>query len=193
MGLSTFKPRQPLSASELIHPALDYIPSTVRRQNKTFYIGVFTIFNAIAQILKTPSIPTPQAVVAVALVFNAEAVQFCLDKGGKVEYVLDAMVDVARGESCLGDGTFEDTFDQEGEGGKLGYRGLERCVNDMEFGGVGLGVGIGEARWGPYVDKEEWEEDVEMDEWMVIRTGGDFGSLGAYFAVFVFVIIKCSL
>jgi hypothetical protein len=80
-----------------------------------------------------------------------------------VEYVLDAIVDVAKGDSCLGDGTFEDRFDQEEEeeGGKLGYRRLERCVNDMEFGCVRLGVRIGEAGRGPYVDREEWEEDGE--------------------------------
>jgi hypothetical protein len=80
------------------------------------------------------------------------------------------MVDVVRGELRPGDGTFEDTFDQEegDEGGKLGYRRLERCVNDMEFGCVRLGVGIGEAGWGPYVDREEWEEDgegMDVDGW----------------------------
>ena len=163
VNLSTFKPCQPLSASELLHSALDYIPSTVRRQNKTFYTGVSAIFDAIVQILKTPGIPTPQAVVAVALVLNAEAVQFYLDKGGKVEYVLDAMVDVARGESPLGDGTFE-----EDEGVKIGHRRLERCVNDIEFGCVRLGIGIGEAEWGPFVDLEEWKEDgegMDVDGW----------------------------
>ena len=29
--------------------------------------------------------------------------------------------------------------------------------------------------------------------WVVIQIGGDFGSLGADFASFVFVIIKCNL
>ena len=63
------------------------------------------------QILKTPGISTPQAVAAVALVLNTGAVQFCLNKGGKMEYVFDAMV--ARRESCLEDGTFENAFDHE--------------------------------------------------------------------------------
>jgi len=103
MDLSTFKPCQPLSASELIRPTLGYIPST-RRQKKTFYIGFFTIFDATAQILKTPGISTPQVVAEVAWVLNAEVVQFYLDKGGEVEYALGTVVDIARVESCLGDG-----------------------------------------------------------------------------------------
>ena len=95
---------------------------------------------------------------------NAGAVQFYFDKGGRVEYVLDATVDVAREQSSLGDGTFEDTFDHDaGEDGKpLGYKELERCANDLEFGGVRLGFGIGVGLgWGPYVDREEREEEEE--------------------------------
>lgn len=45
--------------------------------------------------------------------FNAGAVQFYLDKGRKVEYVFGAMVDVARGESCLKDRMFENTPDHD--------------------------------------------------------------------------------
>lgn len=39
---------------------------------------------------------------------------------------------------------------------------LERCVNDLEFGGIRLGVGIGEGvGWRPYVVREEWKEEEE--------------------------------
>ena len=102
-----------------------------------------------------------------AMDINPSAVYFYLGKGGRVEYVLDATVDIAREQSCLGDGTFEDTFDcEEGEeGGDLGYRKLEKCVNDLEFGTVRLGVGIGNLQggvWGPYVDRQE-EEGMDVD------------------------------
>jgi hypothetical protein len=172
MDLSTFRPAQLLSTSNLFHPALGYIPPTLRRQKKPFYIGVSTILDGIAHVLKTPSgIPTPEAVMTAAMDINAGAVQFYMGKGGRVEYVLDAVVDVAKGESSLGDGTFEDTFDHEEgeEGGQLGYKKLERCANDLEFGGVRLGVGIGDSEGfaGPYVDREEFEED-EMDvDWIL--------------------------
>ena len=168
MELSSFKPRQPLSASELLHSALEYLPSTLQREiYKTFYVGFSTIFDAIAQVLKTPTgIPTPHVVIQAAMDIDPSAVHFYLGKGGKVEYVLDAMVNIAREQSSLGDGTFEDTFDHEEgeEGGDLGYRKLVRCANDLEFGGVRLGVGIGEGvEWGPYVYREEWEEEEGMD------------------------------
>ena len=74
-----------------------------------------------------------------------------------MEYVLDATVHIAKEQSSLGDGTFEETFDvdEEEDAVKLGYRTLERCANDLEFGGVRLGVGISEGFDGPYLDEEE--------------------------------------
>ena len=169
MELDSFKPRQPLSAAELLHPALEYLPPALQHEiYKTFYIGFSTIFDAIAQVLKARGgIPTPLAVIQAAMDIEPSAVQFYLRKGGKVEYVLDATVNNAREESCLGDGTFEDTFDHEGgEGGELGYRKLAKCANDLEFGAVRLGVGIGEGVvWGPYIDRDEEEEDMDVDEY----------------------------
>ena len=170
MELSSFKPRQPLSAAELLHPALEYLPPALQREiYKTFYIGFSTIFDAIAHVLRTPTgIPTPHAVMQAAMDIEPSAVNFYLGKGGKVEYVLDATVNIAREQSCLGDGTFEDTFDHEEgeEGGDLGYRKLVRCANDLEFVGVRLGVGIGEGvEWGPYVDREAWEGGMGVDEY----------------------------
>ena len=86
---------------------------------KTFYIRFSTIFDAIAQVLKVPGgIPTPQTVMQAALDIEPSAVQFYLGKGGKVEYVLDATVNSAREESCLGDGALKNTLDhEEGEEG----------------------------------------------------------------------------
>lgn len=166
MDLSSFKPYQPLSAFELLHCAFDYIPPAIRREiYKTFYIGFYTIFEAISHVLKTPGIPTPQAVVAAALELNARAVQFYLAKGGKVEYALDATVDSAREQSSLGDGTFEETFDcdEEEGGGRLGYRKLRMCGNDLGFEVVRWGVGLGTGAWGPYEDREE--EGMDIDDY----------------------------
>ena len=166
MDLSTFKPQHPLSTSNLFHPALEYIPPNLRRQTKSFYIGVSALLDAIAHVLKTPSgIPTPEAVITVAMNINPGAVQVYLGKGGKVEYVLDAVVDVAKGESGLGDGTFEDTFDYEEvdgqeDGEPARYKKLEKCANDLEFEDVRFGVGIGGSEgggWGPYLDRENGE------------------------------------
>jgi len=172
MELSSFKPRQPLSISKVLHSALDYIldyiASTVRCElYKTFYIGFYTIFDAISHLLKVlGGIPTHQAVMQAAMI-NASAVHFYLGKGVGWS-LLDSTVDIAREQSCLGDGMFEDMFDhEEGEaGGELGYRKLVRYMNDFGFGGDGLGVGIGDLKggvWRPYSEREEWDEEDRMD------------------------------
>ena len=169
MELPLFTRGKPLSASELLYSSIDYVPPPLRQQiYKTFYIGFCTIFEAISLVLETPAsgIPTPEAVMAAALELKASAVQFYLGKGGKVEYVLDAVIDIAREQSNLGDGTFEDTFDRdegEEEGGiRHRYRELEACRNDLEFGIVRWNVGL-RGTGGPYYEKEE-EDGMDLDE-----------------------------
>jgi hypothetical protein len=167
--LELFESHDPLSASELLHIAFDYIPQTLRCEiYKAFYIGFYTIFRATCNVLATLNILTPGMVVTEALALNAEAVQFYMAKGGKVEYVLDAMVAMAREQSSLGAGTFEETFDhdegdEEGVGAK--YRALGECSNDLEFGIVRRKIGlVPTIRWGPYKDTEEGDEGMEVDE-----------------------------
>ena len=173
MEVPAFTRGQPLSASDLTLFALDYIPLSLRQKiYKTFYIGYHTIVEAISHVLKSDRIPTPQAVLDAAFELNAGAVQFYLRKGGKVEYVLDAIVSTAREQSNLGDGTFEDTFDCDdddegdlgggGGGGGLGYRDLSACRNDLEFGVVRWSVGIG-GQWGPYYE-EDGEYGMDLDD-----------------------------
>ncbi|KIM45702.1 hypothetical protein M413DRAFT_24844 [Hebeloma cylindrosporum] len=142
MDDTMFTPRQPLSASDLFHPALEYLPTPLQRQiYKTFYIGFYTLFDGIAHILRIPNaIPTPQAVIAAAF-------------------------DINPGASSLGDGVFEETFDVDES--ELGFRKLVRCANDLEFGAVRLGVGLGRGTgvgWGPFVDRQEMEVDGYDDD-----------------------------
>jgi hypothetical protein len=166
MDIPPFTRGEPLSASQFITQfQFDYILLALHQEiYKTFYIGYATMFEAIAHIFKTPSVPTSEAVLFAALGINAGAVQFYLGKGGKVEYALDAVVDTAREQSTLGDGTFEETFDIEegdlGGGDRLGYRELGACRNDLEFGIVKWNVGL-QGRWGPY---EEDDDGMDLDE-----------------------------
>ncbi|KIM34664.1 hypothetical protein M413DRAFT_450130 [Hebeloma cylindrosporum] len=166
---SAFQLRRPLSASDLFHPVLYYLPKPLQAEiYKTFYVGFYTLFDGISQILRTPNaIPTPQAVITAAFDINPSAVEFYLRKGGKVEYVLDALVDTAKQQSSLGDGTFGDMFDVgEAEDGehKLGYRKLVGCVNDLEFELVRLGVGLTmDGKWGPFGSLWERELGTGMD------------------------------
>lgn len=168
--LELFKSHNPISSSELFHIAFDYIPQTLRCEiYKPFYIGFCTIFRATRNILVTLKIPTPGVVVTEALALDAEAVQFyTVDKGGKVEYVFDAMVAMARKQSSLGAGTFEEIFDHDEadkEGVGAGYRALGKCLNDLEFGIVRRKIGlVPNIRWGPYQDTKEGDKGMEVDE-----------------------------
>ncbi|KAJ3501261.1 hypothetical protein NLJ89_g9416 [Agrocybe chaxingu] len=170
-----FESRRPLSSAELLYSTLDYVPLAIRQEiYKTFYVGFYTIFHAISLVLgRQPqgpaSIPTPQVVLTEALTLDPRAVQFYLGKGGKVEYVLDATVDIAREQSALGDGTFEETFDNDevgGEGGEERYVELPKCANDLEFGIVRRNLGLaGGLVWGPYHERDEDSEDgMEVDD-----------------------------
>lgn len=165
MEVSSFTRGQPLTAFELMHFTLDYLPPTLRQRIfKTFYIGFCTIFEGVSHVLKrTPGgIPTPQAVLEAALDLNAGAVHFYLGKGGKVEYVLEAILDIAREQSSLGDGTFEETFDcdeeEEEVGRRLGYRELRACRNDLEFGVVRWSIGL-RGPSGPYEEEDGMDVD----------------------------------
>ncbi|CAA7262588.1 unnamed protein product [Cyclocybe aegerita] len=168
-----FEARRPLSSAELLYSTLDYVPLVIRQEiYKTFYVGFYTIFHAISLVLgRRPqgpaSIPTPQVVLIEALALEPRAVQFYLGKGGKVEYVLDATVDIAREQSALGDGTFEETFDTDEVGGGQGERYVElpKCANDLEFDIVRRNIGLaGGLVWGPYYERDEDEDGMEVDD-----------------------------
>ena len=89
MDLSTFQPRQPLSAADLFHSS----PHHPTRDIQNLLRRIFTIFDAIAHALKASNgIPTPHAVIEAAMDINTSAVHFCLGKGGRVEYILDAWI-----------------------------------------------------------------------------------------------------
>lgn len=171
---SAFQLRRPLSASDLFHPVLYYLPKPLQVEiYKTFYIGFYTLFDGISQILRTPdAIQTPQVVITAAFDINPSAVQFYFRKGGKVEYVLDALVDTAKQQSSLGDGPFGDMFDVEEVGGEVGYRNFVGCANDLEFGLVRLGVGLTMGgKWGPFGSL--WERQLEMGMEMDVDSDSD--------------------
>ncbi|KAF8879186.1 hypothetical protein CPB84DRAFT_1828452 [Gymnopilus junonius] len=164
--VDAFKSPRPVSYSDLMHSAFEYIPPAIRREIcKTFYVGVYTIFDAIRLVphpphpphppqqdlhpitppipfppipfpsffgpswtsstaptgLLLPSSPSTSTSTSTstpiipfrsffALLLNPRAVSFYLEKGGRVEYILDATLGMAREQSVLGDGTFEGAF-----------------------------------------------------------------------------------
>jgi hypothetical protein len=83
---------------------------------KTFYKGCRAVFNVI-YILAKDGTRTLTVSNINAIVGGASGVIFYLNKGGKYEYALDAVVDVAREQSCLGGGEFELLYEDEAEVG----------------------------------------------------------------------------
>ena len=144
MDLSTFQPRQPLSAADLFHSSLNYIPPTIRREiSKTFYVG----FSPSSTPLLTPSKhPTAYRRLRRSLkprwILTPVPSTFVLGKGGGWS------ISLMRGycEGLVESWGWGVCHEEGGKGGKLGYRKLERCANDLKFGGGGLGVGI-RNRW----------------------------------------------
>lgn len=79
---------------------MDYIPSSIRNTGvyATFIKGYSAIFRAIARVTDNKAIPTVDAVLRYALesdYFDAQAVRFFLQKGGKVEFALNGLLHTA--------------------------------------------------------------------------------------------------
>ncbi|KAF9456663.1 ankyrin repeat family protein [Collybia nuda] len=157
-----FKRGKPLEDMDgLFDISTDYLPWGLRSSMyKTFYKGYQTLFATIYAI--SGSVNTPATVTSLAsLVAGNPDVSCYLSKGGRYEYALDAVTSVAREQSCLGDGTFDEMYEDEAEVGTE-FTGLLKCANDLEFELVRRLIGLDpEERWGPYYDMDDDDSDVD--------------------------------
>jgi hypothetical protein len=169
MSLYSFERGQPLDTSMLFDVQHEYLPLPLRAQlYKTFYSGFINVFRVAAHLFKT-GIPTAQALndelfrmqMGMRTVpmeyFDFRATQAYTKKGGRVEYVLDAITDCARQQSAeAGDGTFNELVEEDVEGldpgeWALSWRRLPVCANDGEFDLVRRMLGLDpKVGWGPY-------------------------------------------
>jgi hypothetical protein len=172
MDLDYFKAYKPLSVHEIPTLNTDYLPLALRQQMyKSFYQGYRSMFLATTHVLRNAAngIPTPARVLAQALATEPRYVSFYIDKGGRVEYALDAIIDTAKGQSILGDGSFDDLWDNPEEvGDDAGFVNMPKCANDLAFGLVRykLGIDPGVAR-GPYYEDdnvEMYDEDEDTED-----------------------------
>lgn len=162
-NMDTFRRGKPLGdPNSLFDNSSDYLPRQFRSSMyKTFYKGYQALFNAIYVMTHKPIIPLTVANLA-SFVVGSSDVSFYLNKGGRYEYALDAVTSVAREQSCLGDGTFEELYEDEAEVGTK-YTGLPRCANDLEFELVRRLVGLDpNLQWGPHYDLDE-EDLMDID------------------------------
>ncbi|KIJ65696.1 hypothetical protein HYDPIDRAFT_131072 [Hydnomerulius pinastri MD-312] len=182
MGLPSFRPREVLSAADIVlTPAMAYIPrELLTNLYQTFYKGYIAVFKGISSTLQvrshgqsTSPIPVHTAV-RIALLGDP-AVDFYLQKGGRIEFALDAVTHGAKEQSPLGDGEFDALWeDDTDESGRL-WNSLPKCRNDLEFDLVRRQLGLDPTvRWGPYslhdnrdlggVDQLDSDDDDDDDD-----------------------------
>ncbi|KZV72045.1 hypothetical protein PENSPDRAFT_684067 [Peniophora sp. CONT] len=112
-------------------PFMDYLPKSIRDPGMyaSFINGYSAVFRAIARVTESKIIPTADVVLRHALeaeYFDAQAVRFFLEKGGKVEHALNGLLHTAREQGPGGDGDFLETFGEE-----MGT--LPTCENDEDY------------------------------------------------------------
>ncbi|KAF8574034.1 hypothetical protein K439DRAFT_1399345 [Ramaria rubella] len=148
---------EPLAADRFdLYIGLDFIPFELRSQvYKTFYRGYQSAFEAITHTMRQSIIPRPTAVRTAMFAggyrgydfFGHQAVQFFFSKGGLPDFALDCILTAISEQSPLGDGTFDETFEEE-----LNKR--PQCENDLEFNLVRQNLRLHPLAKGPFLEEE---------------------------------------
>jgi hypothetical protein len=184
MDSMKFVPSQPLPKDDF-DLALDFIPPEMwSLVYKTFYLGYHEVFKAISRVVHRQSSPTqipiPTAPVILAELidgtrngsssyFDAQAVNFFLGKGGKVDWALDCVVHSMEEQEA--DGSFSEMWDDP-EYGSDEWKTLPHCANDLEFDLVREKIGLSKGKiWGPYYQSRmddrlngDWDGDGDDDD-----------------------------
>lgn len=116
-----------------IYDALRTLPLNVqRRMTRATWMPYLVLYPAIAHLLETGTVPTSEAVLALV----GPLTKPFIDIGGKVEYVLDLIIDIAESESILHDENFDESMEElykEGDKTGVEYHNMPKCANDLEF------------------------------------------------------------
>ncbi|KAK0499665.1 ankyrin repeat family protein [Armillaria luteobubalina] len=170
-NLEYFTPRQVIDIRTLLlDVASDYLPLQLHSSlYKTFYAGYISVFGALYDLLHNSN-ASFSLDKANQVAWNDISTNFYFQRGGKVEYALDAIIDGALDQSWLGDREFHVMFDTDKD-----YMALPKCANDLEFQLVRDMLGLTADRpWGPYsrrnydpfelyVDSEDEDEGEDGD------------------------------
>ncbi|KAF8991005.1 hypothetical protein BDZ89DRAFT_1086867 [Hymenopellis radicata] len=156
-----FKKGQVIDPSDVysLHNGEFIPPSLYPNLYLSFYRGFTAVFRAAYDILERASPFTAETVLSHARHAYSHETTYFFNKGGKVEYALDAITSDARDQSMVGDREFYATFGDDDE-----FVALPTCANDNEFGLVRRMVGLDpEKQWAPYRQPED-DDDEDMDE-----------------------------
>ncbi len=161
-GAFMFERRQIIDGSDIdsLYNGEFISPSLYPSLYLSFYRGFTAVFRAAFDILKRSSPFTADIVRSHALSAYSHETTFFFDKGGNVEYALDAITSDSRDQSMVGDREFYTTFGDDDK-----FVALPTCANDNEFGLVRRMVGLDpEKQWGPYRQPDDDDEDMYKDE-----------------------------
>lgn len=162
---------------------VDYIPASVLTSPinanglyESFYDGWGNCFEAIEKVLQDGGTPTVHRVHHYLnrgdglYRFDARKYRHFLDKGGMVEFAIDAVIDISRNVVISGDDGWE-YWEIEDEIAALPATSLDAEFDIVRFKCIHEGGGVGTFT-GPYRetsrlgDEEEWdEEESDEEEW----------------------------
>ncbi|PPQ99882.1 hypothetical protein CVT26_009329 [Gymnopilus dilepis] len=148
--LYLFKESRTLSAStNFLDAAFDYLPPSLTRQISSTPSSTLSTRSSLKR--KSPSLPT-SCLLSIAHAENPNAIELFLAKGHKVEHVLDCVVDTAREECPLGEGSLGEVFCGEEFDEMVDGPGAAVDWDGPRFESVRRMLGIAGGKWGPYIN-----------------------------------------
>ncbi|EIM82026.1 uncharacterized protein STEHIDRAFT_171625 [Stereum hirsutum FP-91666 SS1] len=147
---------KPLESVDTVY-LIDVIPRSVRAQPiyPSFIKGYSACYSAVSAVLRGGSIPTVQTVSQelTSLDYDTRYTNHYLQKGGKIEFVLNGVAYRSWEEGHAGDDTFDDDME-----------GMPTCENDDAYDIVRINMGLGPEFNGPTHDPDSDKEVARNEE-----------------------------
>ncbi|RDX41649.1 hypothetical protein OH76DRAFT_1411950 [Lentinus brumalis] len=130
--------QSPLASDLECAPGTEYLSEAIQEQGitKPFYLGYTAIVMIMAKLLKQSGdagIPSVTNVSAMLPRISRQTSVF-FEKGGRVSNAIDFIVQYAKDQSPLGDGSWDEMRAEEAEEGDgEEYGKLPKCANDLDF------------------------------------------------------------
>lgn len=145
MDMMKLSLQSPLASDLECAPGTEYLSQRIQDQGITrpFYVGYMAIVMVIAKLLKQPGdagVPSVGNVNAMLKRVSRHTTVF-FNRGGRIRNALDFVVQSAKDQSPLGDGTWDEIrVDATEEGEEEQYSKLPQCANDLDFTLVEAGI-----------------------------------------------------
>ncbi|VDB96113.1 unnamed protein product [Peniophora sp. CBMAI 1063] len=145
-------------------PFMEFIPVSIRDAGvyATFIRGYAAVLDGIAELAKSNLIPRPAAVMGQVITsdyFGAQAMHFFLEKGGRVEHALNAVLHTAYTEILAAGDLGPEALNEAHRGGQ---GRLPRCQNDGNYHLARVKLGIPANMDGPF--RKLWRDDLDSSD-----------------------------